>query len=49
VKGFRGARDHITAAAEYTACVEFNARNTIGTGYGRQTFPHIDDCVSSLG
>ncbi|MDH3198195.1 MAG: acyl-CoA dehydratase activase [Candidatus Krumholzibacteria bacterium] len=39
VEGFRDARDDITAAAEYAAGVEFNALNTIGTGYGRQTLP----------
>ncbi len=39
VDGFSALEDEIKRATEYAATVEFNAINTIGTGYGRQTLP----------
>ncbi|MDH3215914.1 MAG: acyl-CoA dehydratase activase [Candidatus Krumholzibacteria bacterium] len=39
VDGYKVLRDDIRRATEYAATIEFNAINTIGTGYGRQTLP----------
>jgi benzoyl-CoA reductase subunit A len=37
--GYATLEDDIKRATEYAANIEFNAINTIGTGYGRQTLP----------